>query len=53
MNNEQIFKRFLIGEEQYITIEDMEQALNQMSYPLVRGLANKSKRGVNTMNKQL
>ena len=53
MNYELIFKKFLLGEEQYVTMEDLEQALGQMSFPLVRGLATKSKRGVNNMNKQL
>lgn len=53
MNQEAIFKKFLLGEEQYVTIEDLEQGLSQMSFPSIRGLSNKNKRGVNSLNKQL
>jgi len=36
-----------------VTIEDLEQGLSQMSFPSIRGLSNKNKRGVNSLNKQL
>lgn len=53
MNQDKIFKKFLLGEDTNVISDDLEQGLNQMSFPLIRGLANKSRRGVNLQNKSL